>query len=194
MWPGFSRSACGYCTGEFVAKQHLCVLTDSRLSVASAVLDSTFARANEPVSCCTLAPFARSLARYFAVPNYFPDGAEFFTSPRLEMCPRCWIHQDLLFMLKQIATKPESCNLQQIMELCLPQLRRWRIVRELQGPPPPTDAPSSILATIKASGDYSEAERMLEYNSVGRDVYNCLPFDSTFDSSPIQGRVQCGHS
>ena len=25
---------------------------------------------------------------------------------------------------------------------------------------------------------------MLEYNSVGRDVYNCLPFDSTFDFSP----------
>ena len=58
-------------------------------------------------------------------------------------------------------------------------------MRELLGPgPPPTDAPSSILATIKASGDYSEAERMLEYNSVGRDVYNCLPFDSTFDFSP----------
>ena len=68
-----------------------------------------------------------------------------------------------------------------MIELCFPQLRRWRIVRELLGPP--TDAPSSILATIKASGDYSEAERMLEYNSVGRDVYNCLPFDSTFDFS-----------
>ena len=48
--------------------------------------------------------------------------------------------------------------------------------------------PSSILATIKALGDYSEAERMLEYNSVGRDVYNCLPFDSTFDFFPHSGQ------
>ena len=38
--------------------------------------------------------------------------------------------------------------------------------------------PSTILATIKALGDYSEAERMLEYKSVRRDAYNCVPFDS----------------
>ena len=38
--------------------------------------------------------------------------------------------------------------------------------------------PSTILATIKALRDYSEAERMLEYKSVRRDVFNRLPFDS----------------